>query len=266
MKKNQKKSKKGLSPKGLSPKKHSASPWDQFKFWIADTGKQLAIAIVIVLVVRSSLVEPYKIPSGSMIPTLFIGDHIFVNKFAYGLKLPFSATFGHPIYITKRSVPKRGDVIVFRYPRDESTNYIKRVIGLPGDRIAVRNKSLFINDVVVSETPHENAELSSGIIDKADQSILTLYMADLRGHKHPVLHDERNVIGSDYGPITVPADKVFVMGDNRDRSSDSRAWGFVPVRNIKGKALFIWLNVVTNWSFDDFYIIPRLGRVGTKVQ
>src|SRR3954447_2415095 len=99
------------------------------KIWLADTGKQLVIAIVIVMFLRSSIVEPYKIPSGSMIPTLFIGDHIFVNKFAYGFKIPFTEFFlDKPLYVTKETVPARGDVIVFRYPKDESINYIKRVV------------------------------------------------------------------------------------------------------------------------------------------
>src|ERR1700730_6767337 len=108
----------------------------RLKIWLADTGKQLAIAIVIVMFLRSSIIEPYKIPSGSMIPTLYIGDHIFVNKFAYGLKLPFSdLVTDHPVYLINREPPKRGDVIVFIYPKDESLYYIKRVVGVPGDTV-----------------------------------------------------------------------------------------------------------------------------------
>ncbi len=125
---------------------------DKVKFWLADTGKQLAIAILVVLLLRSSVIEPYKIPSGSMIPTLFIGDHIFVNKFSYGWKVPFSdLLFEEPVFVTEHNLPERGDVIIFKYPKNESVNYIKRVIGLPGDKIASRKKEMMINDRQVKE-------------------------------------------------------------------------------------------------------------------
>lgn len=226
----------------------SENLWTKVKFWLTDTGKQLAIAIIIVLVLRSSIIEPYKIPSGSMIPTLFIGDHIFVNKLAYGLKVPFSDNFAEkPVYLTEHKVPKRGDVIVFKYPKDESINYIKRVIGLPGDVIAIRNKQLFINDKPMDEGAYTNPDMLEGIETEYDKATLSLYMADMEGKKHPVLHDGHSFHNSDYGPITVPADTLFVMGDNRDRSSDSRSWGIVPLDNVKGKAMFIWLNIVINF-------------------
>lgn len=219
--------------------------WEKVKFWLADTGKQLAIAILIVLVLRSSIIEPYKIPSGSMIPTLFIGDHIFVNKFAYGFKVPFSDVFlEEPIYVGEQQLPKRGDVIVFIYPKNESFNYIKRVIGLPGDTIAIRDKELIINDRPVPEKSYDNPAMLEGIENEADRNTLNLYMSDMDGVQHPVLHDGRSIWGSDWGPITVPAGTLFVMGDNRDRSSDSRMWGIVPLKKVKGKAMFIWLNFV----------------------
>ena len=218
--------------------------FEKFKYWMADTGKQLAIAVLIVLVLRSSIVEPYKIPSGSMIPTLFIGDHIFVNKLAYGLKLPFSDLFGEKsVYVTDHRFPDRGDVIVFRYPKDEAINYIKRVIGLPGDEIAVRNKVLLINNKPVATDPYIDEDMLSGVEDEHRKEDFDLYMADLQGKKHPVLFDRRMLNGADWGPRPIPKGRIFVMGDNRDWSKDSRAWGFVPLNNIKGKAMFIWLNI-----------------------
>jgi signal peptidase I len=219
--------------------------WQRLKFWITDTGKQFIIAIAIVLVLRSSFVEPYKIPSGSMIPTLFIGDHIFVNKFAYGLKVPLTEYFlDRPISVTTPTVPARGDVIVFRYPRDESINYIKRVVGLPGDLLALRDKVLYINNNPVERTNLKDDYLLEGIENNDDRQILQLFEENLTGIKHPVLQDGKSLLSSDYGPIEVPKDKIFVMGDNRDRSSDSRIWGFVPLENVKGKAMFIWLNLL----------------------
>ncbi len=239
--------------------------WDKVKYWLADTGKQLGIAILIVLVLRSSVIEPYKIPSGSMIPTLFIGDHIFVNKFSYGFKIPFSdILFEEPVFVTDHSLPKRGDVIVFKYPKDESVNYIKRVIGLPGDTIAIRKKELMINDRPVREVAHDSAAMLSGIDSETDRKTLNLYMADMDGIKHPLLHDGRDMWGSDWGPTTVPAGSIFVMGDNRDRSSDSRMWGFVPQKNVKGKAMFIWLNFVLGLA-DNQKFSFRPGRIFTWI-
>lgn len=237
----------------------------KIRHWITDTGKQLGIAIMIVLVLRSSIIEPYKIPSGSMIPTLFIGDHIFVNKLAYGLKVPFSDFVSDkPIFLTDHKMPERGDVIVFKYPRDESVNYIKRVIGLPGETIAIRNKILYINDKQVKEIPHQDAAMLEGAENDFDRATLTLYMEELPGRTHPVLHYEHSFQGSDYGPITIPENSLFVMGDNRDRSADSRTWGIVPLENVKGKAMFIWLNIVLSFK-DNFQFQFRPSRIATWI-
>lgn len=239
--------------------------WEKVKFWLADTGKQLSIAILIVLVLRSSIIEPYKIPSGSMIPTLFIGDHIFVNKFSYGLKVPFSDVFmEEPIFLSENTLPKRGDVIVFKYPKNESVNYIKRVIGLPGDTIAIRKKELMINDRPVREKAHDSVAMLEGIENDLDRKTLNLFMADMDGVKHPILHDGRDMWQSDWGPITVPEDSLFVMGDNRDRSSDSRMWGFVPRKNVKGRAMFVWLNFVSGLDEDQSFSF-RPSRIFTWI-
>ncbi len=242
------------------------TPWQKFKFFIADTGKQLALAIFIVLLLRSSIIEPYKIPSGSMIPTLFIGDHIFVSKFAYGFKVPFTDyLMDAPIYMTKERLPDRGDVIVFRYPRDESLNFIKRVIGLPGDTISMRDKALYINGKLVPREQYKDPDLEKGIENDYDRSVMNLFSEDLLGVKHPVLYDMNNLLGSDFGPIEVPQGKIFVMGDNRDRSNDSRAWGFVPIENIRGKALVIWLNFVFSLE-DTVHVHFGLDRIGKALR
>jgi signal peptidase I len=242
------------------------SLWQRFKFFLTDTGKQLALAIFIVLLLRSSIIEPYKIPSGSMIPTLFIGDHIFVSKFAYGFKVPFTDyLLDAPIYITKQDLPDRGDIIVFRYPRDESLNFIKRVIGLPGDSISMRDKALYINGKLITREPIKDPDLEKGIENDYDRSVMSLFSEDLIGKKHPVLYDMNTLLGSDFGPIEVPPGKIFVMGDNRDRSNDSRAWGFVPMENIRGKALVIWLNFVFSLE-DKVRVHLGLDRIGKSLR
>lgn len=240
--------------------------WSKLKHWLADTGKQLGIAIFIVMFLRSSIIEPYKIPSGSMIPTLFIGDHIFVNKFSYGFKVPFTEFFlDKPIFMTSAQVPERGDVIVFRYPRDESINYIKRVIGLPGDVIQIRDKVLSINGKPIQIEKLSDKSLESGIETDDDRRVLTLYMEDLGDVKHPVLYNMNSLLNSDYGPVEVPEGKLLAMGDNRDRSSDSRIWGFVPLENVKGKAMFVWLNFVFHMD-NEFRLQFRPERIGTLIK
>jgi len=256
----------------LNKEPHRAPPspptnvWSRLKAWIADTGKQLGIAIVIVMFLRSSIIEPYKIPSGSMIPTLFIGDHIFVNKFAYGFKVPFTEFFlDKPLFVTEEKLPARGDVIVFKFPKDQTINYIKRVVGLPGDKIQIRDKVLYVNGQEVKTEKRSDAKLEDGIENEDDRRTLTLYEEDLVGVKHPVLYNMTTLMNSDYGEVTVPAGKLLCLGDNRDKSSDSRFWGFVPMENIKGKAMFVWLNFAFTMQ-DQFKIDFRVGRIGTLIR
>lgn len=172
-----------------------------------------AIAILLALFIRTFIVQAFKIPSGSMLPTLKIGDHLLVSKFIYGVKMPFSGTTLIPI-----KSPKRGDVIVFKYPRDRSIDYIKRVVGTPGDTVEIKNKRVYINDEPVAD-PHAHY---------SDKFIF------------PHSQNPRD----NFGPIAVPQNKYFVMGDNRDNSHDSRFWGFVDERDILGKAFIIY------WSWD----------------
>lgn len=251
------KRKRSSSESGMSPSRRK---------WLIENVTSLALALLLVFMIRSSVVEAFKIPSGSMIPTLLIGDHIFVNKFAYGFKIPFSDLFtSNPIYVIKRDPPKRGDIIVFMYPKDESFYYIKRVVGIPGDKVEIKSKVLYINDQAVSREP-----LGASDADKVFQSLddprysrnnLELFKERLDNADHVIMLDKNNFLGDSEGPRTVPAESLFVMGDNRDFSNDSRFWGFVPMRNVKGKAVVIWLSL---WvSFSDSQLIFRPSRIGT---
>ncbi|WP_455216938.1 signal peptidase I [Kaarinaea lacus] len=194
--------------------------------------RSLFPVILAVLVLRSFLVEPFRIPSGSMMPTLLAGDFILVNKFSYGIRLPVVDTKIIPI-----GEPERGDVLVFRYPKDPSTDYIKRVIGVPGDRIAYYNKQLFINGEPAVQTGLGRYE---GVGTGVSMSGAQVRSEQLSGVTHNILIDEGK--GTVEGEFSVPEGQYFVMGDNRDNSNDSRYWGFVPEENLVGKAFMIWMN------------------------
>jgi signal peptidase I len=200
--------------------------------------------ILVVLIIRSFLFEPFRIPSDSMMPTLLDGDFIFVNKFAYGLRLPVANVKIVPI-----GTPKRGDVIVFRLPSDPATNYIKRLVGLPGDHIKVnRRRQLFINDREMQVT-------ITGIYEGHRHTGANLGTENLDGVQHQVLYiPERPT--QEYEAV-VPAGHYFFMGDNRDNSRDSRfrEVGFVPEKNLVGKAVRIWLN----WDLPEAPIWNRIG-------
>ncbi len=202
--------------------------------------------LLVVLVIRSFLFEPYKIPSGSMMPTLLIGDFIFVSKFSYGIRLPVLQT-----KIVATGEPKRGDVVVFRGTQDQGITFIKRVVGLPGDQILYRNGNLTINGEPVPLS--EIGPLS------IDGEVGTLYEETLDGRGHAVLHRAKR-LSAEAGTI-VPDDCYFVMGDNRENSNDSRfrSMGCVPERNLVGRAGRIWLNF--RWGES-----PRWNRIGDKIQ
>ncbi|UXU88874.1 signal peptidase I [Burkholderia sp. S-53] len=216
-------------------------PW-----WLEYTASFFPV-ILAVFVVRSFVIEPFKIPSGSMVPTLLVGDFILVNKFEYGLRLPVTNT-----KITQGSPLSRGDVVVFRYPKDESVDYIKRVIGLPGDTVAYQDKQLTINGQPVPEAPLPD------FFDDERQNYAKQFEETIGNRKNAILNNPAVppfVMGAyDYpyrdnctynsrGVICkVPPGHYFMMGDNRDNSADSRYWGFVPDQNIVGRAFFIWMN------------------------
>ncbi len=211
---------------------------------VVDYSKSFFPVILLVLLLRSFLAEPFHIPSSSMVPTLLIGDFILVNKYDYGVRLPVLHT-----KVIKVGEPKRGDVAVFRYPNDPSVDYIKRIVGLPGDHIVYRNKTLYINGVVMQ---HEALGPYTGL--DADGALLG------REHLGSVTHEVLTVPGqySNEGEWTVPEGEYFAMGDNRDNSSDSRYWGFVPEQNLVGRAFFIWMN----WdAFHDSSLWHRVGNV-----
>ena len=216
---------KSLQTEAVSP---LSAPIYKKKSIIREYAESIAIAILLALVIRTYLVQAFKIPSGSMEDTLAIGDHLLVSKFMYGTNIPF---------VDKRVLtirdPRRGDVIVFEYPEDPSKDFIKRVIGTPGDVVEGKAKKVYVNGVLY-ENPHE-------------------------------IHKEQEIIPKEmnprdtFGPITVPANSYFVMGDNRDRSYDSRFWKFVKRDQIKGLAF------IKYWSWDREKLRPRIGNIGRLI-
>ena len=214
---------------------------------LVDYARSFFPIFLIVLVLRSFIVEPFRIPSGSMIPTLLVGDFILVNKYDYGIRLPVLNK-----KVIRNGAPERGDVVVFRYPQDPSTPFIKRVVGLPGDKIRYEDKQLYINDNKVAV---ESLGTYVGIKSAAMHTGARLLEEDLTGHKHELLLSKGGHNVSFSG--IVPADSYFVLGDNRDNSRDSRYWGFVPDENLIGRAFMIWMN----WDKG-----PGLNRIGQKIR
>lgn len=215
------------------------------KFWTEGLGAY-AVAILIALTIRWALLEAYVIPSGSMLPTLLINDHIFVNKFVYGVRVPFSKK-----WLLEFRRPERGEVIVFKYPKDESQFFIKRVIGLPGDKVFWQDGRLYINDEKQELTPPptskefdylRDADFVAGGGFGESKEDYAHYYEKTGDFNHSVLLNKIQLGGPSFGPFTVPENSLFVMGDNRDRSLDSRRWGTVPMENVLGKATFVWLS------------------------
>lgn len=216
---------------------------------IVEYSKSLFPVILIVFLMRSFLVEPFRIPSGSMIPTLEVGDFILVNKFSYGIRLPVLDQ-----KIVTFETPKKGDVIVFRYPPNPKIDYIKRVIGVPGDVVLYKNKKLTVNGVEVLleavDSPANNSSFGDGSSTRKFTEILG-------SHVHQIQHiSQRPPLD---GEVRVPEGKYFVMGDNRDNSRDSRYWGYVPEHNIIGRAFMIWMN----WDIGTS--MPKWQRIGTMI-
>ncbi len=215
--------------------------------------------ILAVLVIRSFLAEPFRIPSSSMMPTLLIGDFILVNKFAYGLRLPVLnsklVSFGDP---------ERGDVIVFRYPGmspddpNRGTDYIKRVVGVPGDTITYRDKVVYVNG---EPQPQQDLGTYVGSGAGVDMTGNALKVEALDGNQHEILvRRDDGAYPMREGTYVVPDGSYFVLGDNRDNSQDSRYWGYVPERNLVGKAFFIWMN----WDSKNGGV--EFGRIGTVIE
>jgi len=229
---------------------------------IVEYSKSFFPVLFAVLVLRAFIYEPFRIPSGSMMPTLLVGDFILVNKFDYGLRLPITHT-----KITGGEKPKRGDVAVFRYPEDESLDYIKRVIGLPGDHISYYNRRLSINGKTVKTKFLENyqglGESSKLVINQGCDNIKAKCKVfnEQMGEASYTMMTNPDVRYSSDGELFVPAGHYFVMGDNRDHSNDSRFWGFVPEENLVGKAVMIWMH----WDWRNGGTGLEVSRIGTRV-
>jgi signal peptidase I len=196
----------------------------------------ICVAVILALFIRTFVVQAFKIPSGSMLPTLLIGDHLLVNKFIYGIRVPFTGKILVPI-----KNPKHGDVVVFRFPKDRSIDYIKRVVGTPGDTVEIKAKKVFINGKPINDA---HAHVSS-----------------------PTVLNAKASPRDNFGPILVPEDRIFVMGDNRDNSYDSRFWGFVDQRDVLGKAFILYWSWDIDkplFSFERFTSI-RLGRLASLI-
>ena len=187
---------------------------------LREYAEAIITALILALIIRTYVVQAFKIPSGSMIPTLLIGDHILVNKFIYGTKIPFS---DNRLLVFKK--PQKGDIIVFKYPKNPEKDFIKRVIAVEGDWIEIRKKQVYINN-------------------------------ELLERKYAIYSDSHFVRRDNFGPVKVPPNSLFVMGDNRDNSKDSRFWGFVDLKAVKGKAFMIY------WSWDKENFGVRWNRIG----
>ncbi len=218
--------------------------------WAVEYARSFFPVVLIVLLLRSFLAEPFRIPSASMMPTLLIGDFILVNKYTYGIRLPVINT-----KIIEVNEPARGDIVVFRYPKDPTVDYIKRVIGLPGDKITYENKKLYVNDQAVS---YKSLGLYQGVGQGEDMTGAEQLLENLTGVEHRILI--RQGVSSAEGVYVVPKGNYFVMGDNRDNSNDGRYWGTVPEENLVGKAFFIWM------SWDLQHKGVGLDRIGTVLQ
>jgi signal peptidase I len=207
--------------------KESSAPREKKKSKIREYIEAIIFAVLIALAITTFVVKTYKIPSGSMKPTLLVGDQIMVNKFIYGVKIPYFRKTIIPI-----ADPQRGDIVVFIFPVDRSKDFIKRVIGLGGDKIEIKNKKIFINS-------------------KEHTDSVGVYTDDFI---YPASASARD----NFGPVTVPPGSIFVMGDNRDESLDSRFWGFVDLKDVEGKAFIIYWS----WNKDDYSIRwQRLGNL-----
>jgi signal peptidase I len=221
--------------------------WRKQSAW--DTASGFAKALLIALLIRTIFIEPYRIPSGSMLPTLEIGDQVFVNKFIYGVRIPFMNVV--PFQIIRP--PARGDVIVFNNPADTDKDFIKRVVGLPGDTVELINEVVYINGKPQSRTLASSDFIVHNLSQQGqwyDDEVI-YYRENLDSVNHAVLQDPRPMTPRNEGPFIVPERHVFVMGDNRDNSSDSRVGfigqghppAYVPYGNIKGKAMVVWLSL-----------------------
>jgi signal peptidase I len=237
-------------------------------FWTEGPGS-FGLAILIALSIRWAFMEAYVIPSGSMLPSLLIHDHIFVNKFVYGLRFPFTEN-----WMFRFSEPQRGEVIVFKFPENKDIFYIKRVVGLPGDKVYYENGNLYVNDKLIEKKVPTTKKADFDWLREKDfpgegpgaLDYFEHWQEDLGSHSHSILL-QKGRSSQIFGPYTVPPDQYFVMGDNRDKSQDSRFWTpghtFVPRENLVGRAMFVWLSCEDTLPVASFLCNPlelRWGR------
>jgi signal peptidase I len=246
----------------FAPRRKAPAPGQNREPLLVEYSRAFFPVLLAVLVLRAFIFEPFRIPSGSMMPTLLVGDFILVDKFSYGLRLPVTH-----YQITAGDKPKRGDVVVFRYPQDESQDYIKRVIGLPGDHVSYYNRRLSINGVMV-ETKQDHLYKGLGDLkgmrgaggcDRAGADC-QVYVESIGEDSYTVMNNPASSYGIN-GEFFVPEGHYFVMGDNRDHSNDSRIWGYVPEENLVGKAVRIWMH----WDWRDGGSGLDLSRIGSKI-
>ncbi|MSP61097.1 MAG: signal peptidase I [Myxococcales bacterium] len=237
------------------------------KSTVREYTESIAVAVLIALFLRAFVVEAFKIPSGSMIPTLQVGDHIFVNKFIYGIRPPWpweEMEFGreHPKFFMGLRKPERGEVIVFKYPKDPDKDFIKRIVAIEGDTVEIRQNLVYVNGQPVQHLPADGNPCEYEDYDEArgqwEHRLCEGFRDTLDGRTFSTILDQ-NSVGRSWPPVTVAAGNVFVMGDNRDNSHDSRYWGTVPFELIKGKAMIVW------WSAGEPEGI-RVRRMGRLVE
>lgn len=250
--------------------------WKSKKYWTEGTGS-IFLAIIFALFIRWGFFEAYVIPSGSMLPTLLVNDHIFVNKFIYGLRVPFTEKF-----LVQFKQPEKGEVIVFKYPRDHSTFFIKRIVGVAGDKIFYQQGTLFINDNPIEKKVPLTADdflwlrdidfqRDGNVYDNKDNYVHFSEVLPAGKNNEVFEHSillRRGDIYDTFGPVVIPEGHLFVMGDNRNNSSDSRVWGFLPEQNILGRASSVWLSCEETLPILHFLCHPltiRFKRFGHSV-